>query len=291
MAEQEEQRGKLASVGSDNTRQRQGIRERVLEATQQQPGSRRRSPAHFVVDRWARFWATSFWEKGVIVGGTALAGIVAIVAFMMLSGGGGDKSQAAQEPGPEVVQVAPVRSATVPPTPRSTATPWPTASYLVAKPTPESTATEPPPAARRSSPNRRDCEEIAGTPYRSSDEREWFLDNCLGTDAPDGPSLPPPQPPPPGNPPALPPTPVPAPTSGTQVSSSGAIALAVPWMTSQSGNIYSISASSCNASRMGARWVVICQADLVGCQGDVCSTTLSACVFEQPLHVAPADSC
>lgn len=293
MDEQDEQRGKLASVGSDNTRQRQDIRQRVLEATRERPDRDRRSPAHIAVEWWERFWATSFWEKAVVLGGTALAGIAAIVASLALSGSSGDQSSTlAQEPAPQAALGAPARTATVPPTVASTATAMPTDTPVVADPTPDDVEVEPPPTAEP--PNRRNCQAIAGTAYLSSVEREWFLDHCLDADTPGGPVVPPSQPAPPSDPsgpPPPPPTPVPAPTSSTQVSASEAITLAVGWMVSQTGNTYSISQESCYATHMGARWVVVCQAELVGCQGDVCSTTLSACVFEQPLFVAPADSC
>ncbi len=284
MGEQEEQRGKLAGARSDNTSRRQSIRQRVLEATSQRQDDGRRSPGHVVADWWARFWATSVWEKGVIIGGTALAGIAAIVAFFALSGGGSDQPILAEGPTPRVTRAPAVPTATATPSPTSTATPTRTPSP---DPTPDdATATSEAPL------NRRDCDEIAGTAYLSAAEREWFLDHCLGAqepgETPAGPHPPPPVATP-GHQPA--PTPVPAPTASVHITSSQAIALAVDWLTAQMGSTYSISPASCNATQMGARWVVICQAQLRGCQGSACWTTLSACVFEQPTYVAPGDSC
>jgi hypothetical protein len=288
MGEQEERRGKLASVGSDNTRQRQGIRQRVLEATRLREDRGRRSPREVAVEWWGRFLATSFWEKGVVIGGAALAGIAAIVAVVVLSGN--DPPTSTDEPAP-LVALGPSRPRiTVQPTPVWTATPRPTARPVATEATPDGVETEPsstPPPS--SNANRQNCQEISGTAYLSSAERAWYLEHCLGANMPGEDVATPVQPGRPGSPPAA--SPIPAPTSSGLVSASEAITLAVQWLAGQTNNTYAISQQSCNATHMGTRWVVICEANLLGCQGSVCSATLSACVFEQPVHVAPADGC
>lgn len=66
------------------------------------------------------------------------------------------------------------------PTPSPTNTP---------KPTPTPRPTEPP-------PDRTDCGQIRGTPYRSPQEREWFLANCIIEEPAPPPAAPPSDPPP-----------------------------------------------------------------------------------------------
>lgn len=62
------------------------------------------------------------------------------------------------------------------PTPSITSTASPTDS-----PTPTATATETPTATPTSTPvpDRHDCDQMRGTPYRSPRERRWFLAHCV----------------------------------------------------------------------------------------------------------------
>ena len=292
MGEQEEQRGKLASVGSDNTSRRQDIRERVLEATRERGEDERRLPARVVAEQWERLWASSSWEKGIIIGGTALAIVAAVIALVAIMGNGGDQPTASAQRGPLAALATSTPESTDEAAPTRTAAP--TFTPLRPRRTPAGAA---PSTTPESSLNREDCQEISGTPYLSPDEREWYLGNCAGTEEPGETATPPRQPgpgPDGGNPPVYPtspPPPPPAPTPDTGLSASEAISLAVSWMTAQTQGTYTINASTCNATQMGVRWIVICQGYQQGCQGDACGTTLSACVFDDPRYVAPADRC
>ena len=50
--------------------------------------------------------------------------------------------------------------------------------------TPKPTATAPPTSTPSPIPDRNDCDEMRGTPYRSPTEREWFLAHCVTSVAP-----------------------------------------------------------------------------------------------------------
>jgi hypothetical protein len=67
-----------------------------------------------------------------------------------------------------------------------------------------------------------------------------------------------------------------------------AIALASAWMTNQGGLVYTVDPASCSVMRSGPNWLVSCVGEPVGCLGTACATTLTACVFEQPVLVTNA---
>ena len=65
-----------------------------------------------------------------------------------------------------------------------------------------------------------------------------------------------------------------------------AIAIGAQWMARQEEGAYSVDAASCTAVPIGPNWSVTCGAALEGCtRASICRTTLTACVFEQPLLV------
>lgn len=129
---------------------------------------------------WLRFWRLSWWWK---------APTIAVAALVVLGIGGAIAGGGDEEKSQSDVQGATDEPSTDEPTIALTETEEP----LPATPTPEpeDTATPVPP---QPTPilNRMNCDAIRGTPYRSEQERAWFLNNCS------------------------PPTPVPQPTSPPQ---------------------------------------------------------------------------
>ncbi len=270
-------RKKLAKAAADAIHQRQNRRWGVLRDR--------------IADVWGRFWAFSLWEKGLVLGGSALVVLIAPVAVLALVRGGDDGR----------VQVsAPVASATATARevqPTATAVPLvvePTATPVLVGPTATRTGVEASPTTKRP-PDRTDCQEIRDTAYRSPAEREWFLANCLEPTlvdtAPPAEAVPPSQPDSdidePASPPsAIPEGPAPSPTPGTVLSAAAVIDVAVWWMSGEAPLGYTVSAGSCSASRTAnLQWVVTCQAELPGCQSAACQTTLTAFVMEEPLTV------
>lgn len=223
-----------------------------------------------VVKLWQRFLGFSPWEKGLVAGAAAVLTVLVAVAVFAL--GGGDSSGAAGIATPTQFKISIVRptagpTSTLTPTP----SPGPTSS-----PTPEPTAVL----------NRRDCDEIAGTPYLSVEEREWFADQCVdeppsGPTGPSGPSDPPP-PPPPTSPPSGPPD---TPTPDSRYTASEAVAYATDWVLGQPDLDAIVVPGSCNASFSDGVWVVSCRASTGGCTGGVCEITLRVCVNESPLDI------
>ena len=113
-----------------------------------------------------RFWSLSWWIKAPALAFAALVVLAVIGAAV----GASDNDQDAPISTPTATPSATVTAAWTPRptvTPRSTDTPPPTATA-----TPEPTATSTPEL------NRQDCDAIRGTPYRSPEERDWFLANC-----------------------------------------------------------------------------------------------------------------
>ena len=111
--------------------------------------------------------------------------LIAIV-FMMVRDRGGDDDQAA-------VVVSPTAAATTtspaapPRAPVSQPPDQPRAQSVAPTPTeapPTPAPTMAPPPAPAALPDRTSCGEIAGTPYRSETERQWYLDHCTGGTAP-----------------------------------------------------------------------------------------------------------
>lgn len=85
-----------------------------------------------------------------------------------------------------------------------TATEEPTTEPTVTVPTdtpePPPATVPPPPPTEPPVLNRLNCDAISGTPYRSEEERLWYLDNCTAP-PPTVPPPPPPVPPPADDPP------------------------------------------------------------------------------------------
>jgi hypothetical protein len=123
------------------------------------------------------------WQ--VVVAAFLLGVIIAGGAFAALSGANGDDG------GEQVVAATP--TATLPaPTPVPTDTPAPSP---VPSPTPPPATATPSPTttpAPTALPDRTECAEIAGTPYRSETERQWYQRNCAdgAPAAPSGPAPP-----------------------------------------------------------------------------------------------------
>ncbi len=223
-------------------------------------------------DAWERFWAFSPLERGMVLAGCVLAAIaapIAIVALLSSGGGGGG----ARRNVPAVINLPGATSVQLP----ATATPPPAISTPTPRPTTQ--------------PDRQNCDEIAGTEYRSETEREWYIINCSpSVEAPpadNGGSPPPDEPsqPSPSEQPSPPP-------QNTGLTSSQAIAIGADWMRSNTHGQYQINSGSCTAASFGSKWVVSCNATLAGCGNASagCSTTLSACVLSTGA-VLPSESC
>ena len=90
-------------------------------------------------------------------------------------------------------------------------------------------------------------------------------------------------------PPAPPP---PAPTPATPVDGFAGLtpgqvaAFAANWLESRPDATYDIDPSSCLATPRGPNWAVTCLGNPVGCNGSVCTTSLTACVYEQPFLIS-----
>jgi hypothetical protein len=220
------------------------------------------------IDRWERFMAGSGWEKGFFAAAVLLIAGLAIAAIFMLAsnafGGGGGRK-------PVTAGALPSTATLVPPRPTPTA-------IVIAVPTLSTAA----PA------NRQDCNAISGTGYKSDAERLFFEQNCVTPTA---------EPSNPGNgdggPPTEPPTepPQPQPTEGPVVVDAGnAAEFAVYWIEHNASQAYT-DVGPCNVVQSGSHWVVTCNANVAGCQGSVCATTISVCVFPDPLEVRPANQC
>jgi hypothetical protein len=65
-----------------------------------------------------------------------------------------------------------------------------------------------------------------------------------------------------------------------------AAAFASGWLATHSSAAYEIETSSCSATRRGLNWAVSCLGRPVGCATDVCTVSLTACVFEQPFLIS-----
>lgn len=221
-------------------------------------------------DAWERFWAFSPLERGMVLAGGVLAAIaapIAIVALLSSGGGGGG----AKRDVPAVINLPGATSIYVPPT----------ATQLPPLPTPTAMPT--------TQPDRQNCDEIAGTEYRSETEREWYIINCspsVEAPQPDDVYTPPVEPPP-SEPPAEQPSPEPQ-----GLTAGDAIGIAVDWMRGNTHGQYQINSGSCAAASFGSKWVVSCNATLAGCGNASagCNTTLSACVLSTGA-VRPTESC
>jgi hypothetical protein len=236
-----------------------------LEPLSRAPKEGWRARLDRVGDMWGGFMAGSGWEKGFFAAAVLLIAGLAIVAIFMLAsnafgGGGGRKPVAAGGP-------------------RPTATPLP------ARPTPTTIVIAVPSTPTPAPTDRTTCDAIRGTDYRSDSERQFFEQNCLTpVDQPSDPGQGP-------GPTAVPPTVPPEPTEGPLVVDAGnAAEFATYWIEHNAPQAYT-DVGQCNVVQAGSHWVVTCHANLAGCQGSVCATTVSVCVFSDPLQVRPADQC
>jgi hypothetical protein len=237
-----------------------------LEPLSRAPKDGWRARLDRVVDMWGGFMAGSGWEKGFFAAAVLLIAGLAIAAIFMLAsnafGGGGGRKPVTAE--------GPLSTATL-----AQAQPTPTA-IVIAVPNPPTAAPT----------DRTTCDAIRGTNYNSESERLFFEQNCMTPTAePSNPGAGD------GGPPAEPPTePPPAPTEGPPVVDAGnAAEFAVYWIEHNASQYTDV--GPCNVVQTGSYWVVTCNANLAGCQGSVCATTVSVCVFPDPLQVRPADQC
>jgi len=87
--------------------------------------------------------------------------------------------------------------------------------------------------------------------------------------------------------PALPPPPAPTAAKQTGGLAPGqAAAFAANWLRNRPTATYNIDPASCVATQRGLSWAVTCLGDPIGCNGMVCTTSLTACVFEQPFLIS-----
>ena len=107
---------------------------------------------------WRRFWALSVWARAGIVGGAAT---VVVLAVVLVSSRGGE------EPVAELLME-----------PTATA-----ASAVLGESTAVSREERSAPTRR---PDRRECDSIRGTSYRSPAERAWYLDRCVAAGGDEG---------------------------------------------------------------------------------------------------------
>ena len=217
-------------------------------------------------DGWERFMVGSGWEKGFFA--CAIVLVVAMTiggAFMLISSvlGGSDGKKDVSAAGPRATATRAVAS------PTSTAIVIGVPALPTAKPT-----------------DRSDCAKIAGTAYNSPTEKQFYELNCITpTVQPAGRPTPRPGQGNGGPPSPVPPSPIP-PTQPPphQFGAGDAISVASYWIR-QGG--FTVDSGSCNAFDSGGHWVVTCGATTS--HGD--HTTISVCVFPEPLHVVSSDQC
>lgn len=230
---------------------------------------------------------SSWWERGLILGGWAVAGLFALAALISVFRG----NEASPAPAPQVVTrsepsepaVSSVESAAQAPRPTAvrpagaTATPGgePTAQLALSR-----------------------CDVLRTSPDWSAEDREWFLSSCLGG----GPAVtadpapfivaPPSGGDDSGGVSEVAPSPTPTVVPAVAGDGGAAIALAVDWLRNDAPVAFDADAGSCSSTSGGLRWVVTCRATLSGCaEAGACRRTISLCVYLQPPSVAPLDSC
>lgn len=102
------------------------------------------------------------------VAALVIVGILAIGFYVLLSSGGGQALSSAivgsSVRASVVATSTPGVQVRLPPLPTATPTPMPQPVVPVAQPE-----------------NRSDCNAIRGTPYRSDEERSWYLENCVSS--------------------------------------------------------------------------------------------------------------
>lgn len=234
-------------------------REKLAKTESYGPNRRRDSwwwrPIERASDWWERFHAYPFWEK-LIVAGTAVL-LVALTPMALVSLIGGDDGQT------EASALLPTPTLFVIPTePPPTDTPAPTPT--VPEPTPTATATAEPAATRQ--PDRTSCAAIAASSYRSSQERNWYLANCIAADLAT----------------ATPPPPNATQPPSTFYSAGEAAGLVAGWIARHpSLSELTILPGSCSARMVSAgQWRVSCQAETTGCVGTACVITITACLTD-----------
>lgn len=239
--------------------------EKLAKAASYKPSERRGPNWWSSVDRfgewWGRFMMLSWWEKGMVIGVGVLLALLGPMAVLALAGGDDSAvlAPATDTPSAIVVDIDQTQ------TPIPTKTPKAVPATLT--PTPE---------------NRKDCDDIKGTPYLSDDERDWYDDNCFEPEPTDTPTAEPQQTQQPQQPQApQAPTDTPAPS----MSVSEAKSLAAGWI--RSNPVYAelqISAGSCIAQASGGGWVVSCTGTTTGCTGAACSLTIRVCVTDSSVR-------
>ena len=200
----------------------------------------------------------------------AVGAMIALAIFLGLwqPWGGGDDAR--------TVQIIPPASTLVPTLPMDTPTQAPRPTVLL---------------------DRRDCNEVRGTDYRSPSERTWFLDNCITPVVAQLSSQPPTQD---DAPPPIQLLPTPSPT----LSGEEAVALVVNWLI-QGGAEWEIAGTwlripnapfdtrlfprSCEPNWTGVFWQIDCIAEgIVPCTSYCFNTdfTQQFCVFESTMTAA-----
>lgn len=240
---------------------------------------------------------SSWLERGMILAGWAIAGLLGVVAVMSVfhlrDGGGEDSSPppplAVARSTPANTRSSLVEGAARTPVPTS---PRPTASPAT---TPERELQAP----------RTRCDRLRGSQNWQPSDREWFLANCL-TGAASRPtsSYPPVNYEPPADdgvealppvstspPPSTPVVPEPTATPGPS-GAAAAIGLAVQWLRTEAPVAYDADPAACSAVSLGGAWVATCNARLAGCGSQIaCLRTIGLCVTLDPPSVTSARSC
>ena len=237
----------------------------------------------FLQDQAERLQAASLLEKGVLLGGLALA--VAGLALVVGSVFGGSSSDGADvllaADSITIEEVAATNTATQMPV--STLQPGPPTVSVITSTLPTAVA------------NRESCQEIRGTAYLSVSERSWYVANCGETEV----SL---QSQPVAAPTSEPPVlPLASPTSEPprpplilvepDSFSADAIASAASWISTQAEAGYEVDRASCTASDLGYAWLVSCRVHVSGCESATCDAWLSACVTEPDGAILPTKLC
>jgi hypothetical protein len=252
---------------------RERLAELGLEQLQRPPDSGVRVLRRRALDFWRRFTAFSGLEKSFYIVAVVLAIAVVFGGLLALvrSGSGNDEKSVSA-----AVPRSTEKRTGAQPSPTAISIAVPTLPTRIPEPTEEAEPTDQP------TQNRRNCDVIRGTPYRSQEERDWFAQNCSPNSGPVGgvPTQPPA--------PTLPPQPPPPPDEFT---ASEAIALAVNWISTSAPKAYAVNSGACSAVQIGDHFVVTCQARLAGCQSTACDRTVEVCVFEASLAVVPAKNC
>lgn len=237
----------------------------------------------FLQDQGERLWAASLLEKGVLLGGLALAAAgLALVVGSLFGGSSSDGADALLAAESFTIEEG---AATNTPTqmPVATLQPGPPTVSVITSTLPTAVA------------NRESCQEIRGTAYLSVLERSWYVANCGETEVSSqsepvaSPTL---EPTilrlafPTSEPPRLPLMPV-----EQDSFSADAIASGASWISTQAEAGYEVDRASCTASDLGYTWLVSCRVHVSGCESAICEAWLSACVTEPDGAILPTELC